>query len=247
MNSELRPLWARYLTLNWKFGLFLLSLVCIPRFILVLKANETGNYSTIGIVMFLSALVPFIFLNKFGRKQIGLKSTNKIQLLILALVAGLLFSIILYFIGQTLYGTSSENWYGYIGKSYNIPEGISGQGKIALFTIMAITGMTFSPIGEELFFRGIVHRSFAKSVGAKKASIIDSLAFALTHISHFGLVFVNDRWTFHFTSTAIWVISMFSVSILFFQMKKRTDSLWGAILCHAGFNLGMIYCIFYLI
>jgi hypothetical protein len=26
-----------------------------------------------------------------------------------------------------------------------------------MFAIMAITGMTFSPIGEELFFRGIVH------------------------------------------------------------------------------------------
>ena len=142
---------------------------------------------------------------------------------------------------------SYENWYEYIGKSYNIPEGISAQDKKMMFIIMAVTGMTFSPIGEEFFFRGIVHTSFAKSLGDKKASIIDSLAFALTHISHFGLVFVNDRWDFYLVPAIIWVMSMFIVSVLFFQMRRLSNSIWGAVLCHSGFNLGMIYCIFYLI
>jgi hypothetical protein len=116
-----------------------------------------------------------------------------------------------------------------------------------MFLIMAFTGMIFSPIGEELFFRGIVHGSFAKTVGNKKASIIDSSAFAFTHISHFGLVFVNNSWDFYVVPTLIWVLGMFIASLVFFEMKKRTDSILGAILCHSGFNLGMIYCIFYLL
>lgn len=165
----------------------------------------------------------------------------------MALVIGILFSILLHVSGYGLYGNSYENWYEYIGKSYHIPIGISDQSRMGMFIMMAITGMTFSPIGEELFFRGIVHGSFAKSVGDKKASIIDSLAFAMTHIAHFGIVFINNSWNFYLIPTLIWVISMFLVSILFFQMKRHSDSLWGAILCHAGFNLGMIYCIFYLI
>jgi hypothetical protein len=45
----------------------------------------------------------------------------------------------------------------------------------------------------------------------------------------------------------IWVLAMFFVSILFFLFRKYSDSLLGAIICHAGFNLGMIYCIFYLL
>lgn len=247
MENEFRPFWNRYLKLNWQFGLFLLLIICIPRFILVLKANETGNYSLIGLVMFISALVPFVFLNKHGRKQIGIKTTKKIHYLVLALAIGLVLSLLLHYLGQGLYGNSYENWYEYIGKSYNIPEGISAQDKKVMFIIMAITGMIFSPIGEELFFRGIVHNSFAKSVGDMKASIIDSLAFALTHISHFGLVFINKGWDFYLIPALIWVVSMFVVSILFFQMRKHTDSIWGAVLCHSGFNLGMIYCIFYLI
>ena len=110
---------------------------------------------------------------------------------------------------------------------------------------MAITGMIFSPIGEELFFRGIVHSAFAASIGDKKASVVDGSAFALTHISHFGLVFINHQWSFLSMPTLIWVISMFLVSLLFFVFKKYSGSIIGAIICHAAFNLGMIYCIFY--
>jgi len=246
MENELRNFWSRYIKLNWKFGLFLLLIICIPRFILVLNANETGNYSSIGLVMFISALIPFIFLNKHGQKQIGIKTTKKPQILVYALIAGIAFSVLLYFLGVALYGNTYENWYQYIGKSYNIPEGISSQSKNLMFMIMAVTGMTFSPIGEELFFRGIVHGSFAKSLGDRKASVIDSLAFAFTHISHFGLVFVNNKWDFFTIPAFVWVLSMFFISILFFQMKSLSGSIWGAVLCHSGFNLGMIYCIFYL-
>lgn len=246
MENEFRTFWTRYLKFNWQFGLFLLLIICIPRFILVLKANETGNYSLIGFVMVISALVPFVFLNKHGRKQIGIKATKKILYLVLALAIGLASGLLLYYLGQGLYGNSYENWYQYIGKSYNIPSVISAHDKKVMFFIMAITGMIFSPIGEELFFRGIVHNSFAKSLGDTKASIIDSLAFALTHISHFGLVFVNEKWDFYFLPALIWLVLMFGVSMLFYQMRKRTDSIWGAVLCHSGFNLGMIYSIFYL-
>jgi len=246
-ETELKPFWEKLFKFDWKFGLFLIALVCLPRFILVLQANQTGNYGPIGAIMFVSALVPFIFLNKYGRKKIGIKWTKKIAGLVLSLILGVAFSLLLFFIGKELYGGSYQNWYQYIGKSYNIPEGIAGNDKLIMFSIMATTGMIFSPIGEELFFRGIVHGSFAKSIGEKKASIIDSLAFSLTHIAHFGLVYANGIWDFYPIPTIIWVLSMFLVSVVFFRTKKLTGSLLGAILSHAGFNLGMIYCIFYLL
>jgi len=244
---ELKPFWAKYFKFNWKFGLFLISIICIPRFLLVLKANQTGNYGPIGAIMIVSALIPFVFLSKFGREVVGLIKTKRIGPLFVAFTLGIICSLILFFIGKELYANSNQNWYEYIGKSYHIPEVISANDKLWLFSIMATTGMIFSPIGEELFFRGIVHGSFAKSIGDKKASIIDSSAFAITHIAHFGLVFINGNWKFYLIPTILWVTSMFLVSILFFNMKRLTGSLTGAILCHAGFNLGMIYSIFYLL
>ena len=246
-ETELKAFWGKLFKFDWKFGLFLIALVCIPRFILVLKANQSGNYGPVGAIMFASALVPFIFLNKYGRKSIGIIGTRKIGGLILSLTIGIAFSLLLYFIGNELYVDSYQNWYQYIGKSYNIPEGLSGNDKLIMFAIMASTGMIFSPIGEELFFRGIVHGSFAKSIGDKKASVVDSLAFAMTHLAHFGLVFLSDFWEFYPIPSIIWVSSMFLVSIIFFKTKKLTGSLMGAIFCHAGFNLGMIYSIFYLL
>ena len=35
--------------------------------------------------------------------------------------------------------------------------------------------------------------------------------------------------------------------LMFFVFKKHSGSILGAIICHAAFNLGMIYCIFYLL
>ncbi|TAE40517.1 MAG: CPBP family intramembrane metalloprotease [Runella slithyformis] len=247
MDNELRPFWNRIFSFNWQFGLFLILAVCIPRFMLVLNANASGNYGSIGLIMTISAIAPFIFLSKYGRKKIGLTKPTKYNWLLIALISGLFASTLLYFLGQTLYGNSYENWYNYIGKSYKIPTSINPNDKKILFAVMAFTGMTFSPIGEELFFRGIVHSSFAKSIGEKRASIVDSSAFALTHISHFGLVFINNKWDFFTVPTIIWVMSMFVVSIIFFTFKRHSGSILGAIICHSAFNLGMIYSIFYLI
>ncbi len=247
MMQELRPFWSRFFKFDWKFALALTLVVCAIRFILVLDANQSGNYGLIGIVMLISAITPFIFLSKYGRKQIGLVKPVKYPALLFAFIAGLVFSLVLHYLGQSFYENTYKNWYVYIGKSYNIPQAISAHDKTILFAVMAFTGMIFSPIGEELFFRGIVHSAFAKSIGNTKASIADSTAFALTHISHFGLVYLNFKWDFFPVPAFLWVMGMFLVSLGFFIFKKYSGSLLGAISCHAGFNLGMIYAIFYLL
>jgi len=247
MANILRPIWKNLFAFNWKFGLLLIFLVCAPRFILVMNANATKNYGYIGLVMIISGLAPFIFLTGKGLKEIGITRPKNYRWLLLGFSIGLAFSLLLFFLGDYLYGDSYENWYNYIGRSYNIPPDIGKDDRAIMFLIMAITGMVFSPIGEELFFRGIVHSSFARSLGEKRASVIDSSAFALTHISHFGLVFVGGEWNFLPVPSVIWLIGMFLASILFFISKFYSGSILGAILCHSAFNLGMIYCIFYLL
>ncbi len=246
MENELKPFWNRLFSFNWKFGLTLFFLICIPRFLLVMHANATGNYEYIGHIMAISSFLPFIFLSKYGREKIGIKKSKNYKSLLIAFFIGLLVSVLIYFLGKLLYGNSYENWYQYIGKSYRIPLQINPNDKLILFAIMAFTGMTFSPIGEELLFRGIIHASFEKSIGERNASLVDSSAFALVHISHFGLVFINNQWAFYTIPAIIWVLCMFLVSLLFFKFKKLSGSILGAIICHAAFNLGMTYCIFYL-
>jgi hypothetical protein len=105
--------------------------------------------------------------------------------------------------------------------------------------------MTFSPIGEELFYRGVVHASFALEKSENTASIWDSIAFSLTHLAHFGIVFIDGKWKFIFIPALLWVTGMFFASRLFYLCKQKTKSLLGAVVCHAGFNVTMIYFIFY--
>lgn len=245
MQNELRTSWQKWFRYNWAFGLFLVLIICIPRFILVLHANKTGSYSSIGIVMLLSAIAPFIFLTKFGRKEIGIRKPSNGLWILWSFMIGLAFSVLLYMLGKGLYRNSMENWYVYIGKSYSIPVNIAENDKLILFIVVAITGMIFSPVGEELFFRGIVHGSIAKSFGDKKASLADSTAFAITHLSHFGIIYISGEWKFFPLPSLIWVAGMFVASRLFFMCKQQSGSIWGAIVCHAAFNLGMTYCIFY--
>jgi membrane protease YdiL (CAAX protease family) len=247
MQHVLRPYWQKIFQFNRRFGLFLVLAICVPRFILVLYANISGNYGSIGIIMLVSALAPFIFLNKYGRQKTGIKNPENYSWLPAAFLAGIAFSLLLYYLGTNLYNSSYENWYRYIGKSYQIPPNITLADRSTLFIVVAITGMIFSPVGEELFFRGIVHSAFAVSLGERNASLADSAAFALTHISHFGLVYISGNWDFYPVPALLWVLGMFVASLMFFFFKQASGSLLGAIICHAGFNLGMTYSIFYLL
>lgn len=247
MPQELRPFWSKFFKFNTRFGLLLLLIVCIPRFLLVLQANVSGRYGMIGLIMLVSALAPFIFQTRYGRERSGIRSTNRYGWLFLSMLVGIAFSGFLYVLGTGIYGSTDLNWYQYIGRSYNIPPGISESNKRTLFIMVASTGMIFSPIGEEFYFRGIVHSAFANSLGERRSSFIDSIAFALVHLSHFGINYVNGSWSFSVVPALAWISSMFFASRLFFYCKQRCQSLWGAIICHAGFNLGMIYAIFYLL
>ena len=192
------------------FSIFFIGYIGIP---LAFKIKELGSGLSQKFIDFANYNNDDEINNLFETKKIGIRKPEKYYWLLIAFVLGLVASILLYFLGQILYGHLFENWYTYIGKSYNIPKGINANDKRILFIVMAVTGMIFSPIGEELFFRGIVHSSFEKSIGEKKASIVDSTAFALTHISHFGLVFINNQWSFFAMQGFIWVLSMFLLLI----------------------------------
>ena len=168
MNEELlRPLWSRLFKFNWLFGVVLILAVCVPRFAMVLHANISGKYGSIALMMVVSAVVPFIFLSKAGRQKIGLTAPRNFSSVLISFLAGLCASAAIFYLGYLLYADSISNWYVYIGRSYNLPQELGGNDKLIYFTIFAVTGMLFSPVGEELFFRGIVLSSVSASLGER--------------------------------------------------------------------------------
>jgi len=235
------------LKFNWQFGLTLILLFGIPRFLFVLEANRSGNYNFTSIIFVLMWLTPFLLLKKEGRNIIGLKRPGNIKWLIYSFLLGIFACTIVFFLGKYLYQNTIENWFVYISNSYSsIPaDGLKGDNRQIYFAIFAVIGMTFSPIGEELLYRGLIHQSFVPEFGNNKASVLDSLAFAIVHLAHFGLVYFSGSWKVLFIPAFLWMILMFLASRLFFYCRSKTESIYGAILCHAGFNFAMTYYIFY--
>lgn len=248
-NEEygLRPVWQSIIQFNWVFALWLIVLLGAPRIVLILQANSSQDYRLVPLIFILMALTPFIFLTRPGlRKLIRLRRPVNSYWLGYGFLLGLAACAGMYLVTYLLFGDSMSNWLVYISRSYRLADGdLSGINPHLFFGLYALLGMTLSPIAEELFYRGIVHSSLATSVGEQKASHLDSLAFALPYLAHFGLVYDQGQWSFLWVPALLWMLFMFGAAKIFFLVKEETGSLWGAIAAHAGFNVAMTGFIFY--
>lgn len=243
--EALRKFWQHYFKYNWKFGVFLILLFGIPRFILILQANMSGQYKFAFIVFFLMWFAPLVFLTKQGRKAMLLKRPNHSIRLLYSFVLGGAACVVIFAFFSLLFGHSLSNAFAYIGRLGAIPTDLAASDKWMYFLIAATPSMLFSPIGEEFLYRGVVHGSFVGRFGELRASYLDGLAFALTHLAHFGIIYNLGGWHFLPVPALLWVLSMFAVSQVFFRCKLMCDSIWGAVFSHSGFNFVMMYLIFY--
>ena len=237
---------GRWLELNWPLGIWLIVLFGAPRFALVLDANVSGSYQQVSLIFILMWLFPLIMLNKEGRFLIGLRKPKNLWWLPLSLLLGILGCLVVYFLGNWFYGASIDNWLVYISRTYSSTLPLDWRAdKTVYFAIYAFTSMIFSPLGEEFMYRGLIHQCFVNRLGENGASIVDSAAFAIVHLAHFGILYTGTGWSFHLLPAMIWLILMFFASRLFFYCKLQSRSLYAAVVAHAGFNLAMTYFIFY--
>ena len=245
-HSILKPFWNHLIKPTWIFGLALIFVVGIPRFLMVLSANVSGNYHLVSIIFIFMWLTPWIFLSRFGRSKIGLKKPVHPEWLFYGFIIGILLSALMFLVASFLYQDSISNWFVYISKSYtNLPENLNAPDRLIYFTIYAVISMTFSPIGEEIFYRGIIHECFATKWNNKIPSIIDSTAFSITHLAHFGIIYDLGQWEFLLIPSLLWMMLLFVSCLFFYWVRKKSNSIIGAILTHAGYNLAMMYFIFF--
>lgn len=189
------------------------------------------------------ALVPWLLLKKETRLQVGLKASRRPREYPLAIGAGLLAASLCYLIGSALFGTSADNWFISVGHSYRA-QPTDGMDIRAVFAMFAIPGMIFSPIGEEIFFRGYLQRMLETKFSERVSTAIEAAWFAGAHLIHHGIVLTAAGLGFRTVSGTLWFVLMFALSCMFAWLRKRHDSIYPAILAHAAFNLAMISFIF---
>jgi membrane protease YdiL (CAAX protease family) len=238
----------RTIALNARTGVLLLLVFGVVRIGLVLQANVTGSYQAVSFVFLAMIALPWLLLTREGRRNIGLVRPSRWRWVLPAAAAGAALAVLVHLIATALWGSTTSSPFVYISLSYaNVPAALDDGDRLVFFIIFAVIGMLFSPIGEEILYRGLAHESLATRWGDRRAALIDAGAFAITHLAHFGLVFVAGAWAFLPLPAVLWVSAMFLASLMFYGFRTLTGSLLGAIVAHAGFNLAMNWVIFYLV
>ena len=238
--------WALTIKSDLAKALVLLSLLSVPRFILVLQANMSGQYQWVSVIFIIMMLLPWLLLNRKGRREIGIQKPRNIFGLLVSAVLGLICAVVIYYVMLIIFGDGISHPYRYIARSYSqIPVETLDTDRLMFFLIYSMIGMTFSPLGEELFYRGLVHEYFARRFGHRKASFLDSAAFAVVHLAHFGIIYEQGNWQWLLWPSLAWVLGLFLTCRVFFWARQKSGAIWGAVAAHAAFNLGMNYFIFF--
>jgi membrane protease YdiL (CAAX protease family) len=239
-------MFARRLGFDLRTAVGLVSVFGAVRVLLVLQANVTGSYQAVSVVFVAMAALPWVVLSRGGRLRVGIARPQRWRWMLPAFLSGGVASPAVFAAFRALWGESARNAFVYIGGTYSaVPDGVSPGDRAIFFVVFAVIGLTFSPIGEELLYRGIAHEAFAARFGARTAALLDAGAFAVVHLAHFGVVYVAGGWALWAGPGALWFAAMFGGALLFGLFRSLAGSILGAVVAHAGFNLGMTAVIFY--
>lgn len=185
------------------------------------------------------ALLPWLLLTPDGRRQIGLRRPASWRGLATAMLAGACAALACGALGLLLFGHSADNWYMTVAASYRGMMDTSAFSIWMLHGVFTLPALLFSPIGEEIFFRGILQRALEQRFSARTSTVLECAAFGLVHLFHHGPFFGATA-----LSTALWVMAMCLTAVLFATIRQRSGSLLRAMAAHAAFNAAMNGVIF---
>lgn len=192
-------------------------------------------------------IFPWVFLNRAGRKSIGLRFAHGYSWLLYAPLIGAFLAFSCYGIGDLLYGATENNWYQTIANAYFHDERVLSMPKGQLFLMFTIPAILFSPIGEEFLFRGLIQQVVADRWGVVIGVVVNSSLFAGVHLIHHGIGKAESGFSILWVSGGLWWVLMFISSVGFSWLRLRYHSLLPSIVAHAFFNLVMNLTIFYLL
>jgi membrane protease YdiL (CAAX protease family) len=238
----LRPFWAAVLPPPWVVAVILAAVIVAWRgFLMLGPSRGTGPWMAVHFLTLAAA--PLVLLDRDGRRRIGLSRRVSFRWLITAGVSGAVAAAIIGAIGGLVYGESQDNWFVTIGEAMLADGRLRALPIIELFVALAIPAALFSPIGEELFFRGMFHESLALRAGHVYGSGITAVVFGVMHLFHHGISAGPAGVDIRGVSGLVWVVFTVGLSLLFTLWRLRSSSIWSAVLCHAGFNVAMVACI----
>ena len=242
--SFLRPLWKRLALPPWLLSLLVLAVLAAARFYSAFGPPRARILFLVHVLVMWT--LPFLFLTRQGRREIGLCRQGITPVaLVLCSLAGVVGSLLVFWIGMALYGNSPDNWCVSIRDSFQLDKMLAVMSPATAFAVIALATISFTPIGEEFFFRGLIQQSFTLRWNAVIAMLVNGLAYGLMHLLHVHGVW-HDAAGFHLrlVSGALMVLLLAGMGAIFTLCRLWTGSLWCAVVAHAACNLAMISAIF---
>jgi uncharacterized protein len=192
----------------------------------------------------LMMLMPWLLLTAPARRQIGLAHATSATWYGVAVIAGVTAASLCYVIGVMLFDRGADNWFVSVANNYRSTMNTASMDVLRLHLIFTIPALLFSPIGEEIFFRGFLQQALEEKFSATTSTLSEAGLFGVVHLCHHGLFLTAAGIGIHPVSGAIWVTLMFATALLFAWLRQRSGSLYPAMLCHAAFNATMNVWIF---
>lgn len=194
----------------------------------------------------LMALTPWLLHDAAGRRGIGLAPARSRRWYAVAAGAGAAMALVCFVVGWMFFGAGSEHWYVTIANSYRRIMGASAWPTWVAWLVFTTPALMFSPIGEEVFFRGVLQQAFERKLTNRQATTLECTLFAVVHLCHHGVWWsaAGLRWTP--LSAVPWMALMFATAWLFAWLRQRSGSLYPAIVAHMAFNAAMnttIFCL----
>lgn len=184
------------------------------------------------------AASPWLLYHRAGRARTGVYGRPRLLPCFGALVAAAALAAAIVGLGDLAFGGSSADWStslrAQLPPAERLPPGAWAT------VVIILPAVTFSPIGEEFFFRGVLHEAFAVARGSRTAALANATAFAAVHLLHHGTGITGVGALAALTSAALWFGLMFAAALLFTAARAWTGSIWGAVLSHAACNVVLV-------
>jgi uncharacterized protein len=114
-----------------------------------------------------------------------------------------------------------------------IPPGIVFPGGAVVLTFLALA--VWTPLSEEVFFRGFIFAGLLSRWGVVGASVISALIFSVFHDPLIFAAPFNLEFYLENGATGV-LIPIFVTGLLLAWLYRKTGSLWSCIAAHAGQN-----------
>lgn len=242
MSSISLSPWKAAARIAWPTVLFLAVVFALMRAVGMLGPSQFRWMLPLGFV--LMAITPWLLLTRDGRKQIGLTAPRSTRFYVPSILLGAAAAFICFLLGVALFGASEDNWFVSIASNYRQNVDTTGFSLLQLHLMFTVPAVLFSPIGEEIFFRGLLQRALEERLSARNSTLVECGMFGVVHLCHHGLAVNAAGFTVRPLSGGLWVMLMFLAAYVFARLRQRSDSLYPAMISHATFNVVMNVFIF---